>query len=106
MLPPSPSRSLLAVIHPVHEIAAEVIRQTGKDKPANATWREILKSLRSLAPVDAQEKLFPGLGRIVLFDFLQKLASGLEDFIQAVSGQQINPARERFSFYQFFGELA
>jgi 16S rRNA (cytosine967-C5)-methyltransferase len=46
---------LRAVIHPVHEIAAEVIRQTGKDKPADAALREVLKSLRDLAPFDATE---------------------------------------------------
>jgi 16S rRNA (cytosine967-C5)-methyltransferase len=43
------------VIHHVHEIAAEVIRQTGKDKPADAALREVLKSLRDLAPFDATE---------------------------------------------------
>jgi 16S rRNA (cytosine967-C5)-methyltransferase len=46
---------LRAVIHPVHEIAAEVIRQTGKDKPADAALREVLKSCRDLAPFDATE---------------------------------------------------
>ena len=46
---------LRAVIHPVHEIAAEVIRKTGKDKPADAALREVLKSLRDLAPFDATE---------------------------------------------------
>ena len=40
---------------PVHEIAAEVIRQAGKDKPADAALREVLKSLRDLAPFDATE---------------------------------------------------
>ena len=40
------SRMLRAMIHPVHEIAAEVIRQTGKDKPADAALREVLKSVR------------------------------------------------------------
>jgi hypothetical protein len=34
---------LRAVIHKVHEIAAEVIRQTGKDKPAGTTLRETVK---------------------------------------------------------------
>jgi 16S rRNA (cytosine967-C5)-methyltransferase len=50
-----PSRMLRAVIQPVHEIAAEVIRKTGKDKPADAALREVLKSLRDLAPFDAAE---------------------------------------------------
>ncbi len=49
------SRMLRPVIQPVHEIAAEVIRQTGKDKPADAALREVLKSLRDLAPYDATE---------------------------------------------------
>jgi 16S rRNA (cytosine967-C5)-methyltransferase len=43
------------VIRPVHEIAAEVIRKAGKDKPADAALREVLKSLRDLAPFDATE---------------------------------------------------
>ncbi len=43
------------MIQPVHEIAAEVIRQTGRDKPADAALREVLKSLRDLAPFDATE---------------------------------------------------
>jgi hypothetical protein len=46
---------LRAMIRPVHEIAAEVIRQAGQDKPADATLREVLKSLRDLAPFDATE---------------------------------------------------
>ena len=46
---------LRPVIQPVHEIAAEVIRQTGKDKPSDAALREVLKSLRDLAPFDATE---------------------------------------------------
>ena len=46
---------LRTVIQPVHEIAAEVIRQTGKDKPADAALRQVLKSLRNLAPFDATE---------------------------------------------------
>lgn len=37
---------LRAMIHNVHEIAAEVIRKTGKDKPADAALREALKSVR------------------------------------------------------------
>src|ERR1039457_2991854 len=46
---------LRAMIQPVREIAAEVIRKTGKDKPADAALREVLKSLRNLAPFDATE---------------------------------------------------
>jgi 16S rRNA (cytosine967-C5)-methyltransferase len=46
---------LRAVIHKVHEIAAEVIRQTGKDKPADAALREVLKEIKDLAPFDATE---------------------------------------------------
>jgi 16S rRNA (cytosine967-C5)-methyltransferase len=46
---------LRAMIRPVHEIAAEVIRQAGKDKPADAALREVLKSLRDLAPFAATE---------------------------------------------------
>src|ERR1017187_6518598 len=49
------SRMLREMIQPVHEIAAEVIRKTGKDKPADAALREVLKSLRDLAPFDATE---------------------------------------------------
>ena len=44
-----------AVIHNVHEIAAEVIRKTGKDKPADAALREVLKQIKDLAPFDATE---------------------------------------------------
>jgi 16S rRNA (cytosine967-C5)-methyltransferase len=51
----APSRILRAVIHKVHEIAAEVIRQTGKDKPADAALREVLKQIKDLAPFDATE---------------------------------------------------
>jgi hypothetical protein len=36
---------LRAVIHKVHEIAAEVIRPTGKDKPADAALREAVKPM-------------------------------------------------------------
>ena len=43
------------MIRPVHEIAAEVIRKAGRDKPADAALREVLKSLRDLAPFDATE---------------------------------------------------
>jgi 16S rRNA (cytosine967-C5)-methyltransferase len=46
---------LRAVIHRVHEIAAEVIRQTGRDKPADAALREVLKQIKDLAPFDATE---------------------------------------------------
>jgi 16S rRNA (cytosine967-C5)-methyltransferase len=46
---------LQTVIHKVHEIAAEVIRQTGKDKPADAALREVLKQIKDLAPFDATE---------------------------------------------------
>jgi 16S rRNA (cytosine967-C5)-methyltransferase len=46
---------LRAVMHPVHEIAAEVIRKTGKDKPADAALREVLKQVKNLAPFDATE---------------------------------------------------
>ena len=46
---------LRAVIYNVHEIAAEVIRQTGRDKPADAALREVLKQRRDLAPFDATE---------------------------------------------------
>jgi 16S rRNA (cytosine967-C5)-methyltransferase len=49
------SRMLRAVIHNVHEIAAEVIRKTGRDKPADAALREVLKQHRELAPFDATE---------------------------------------------------
>jgi 16S rRNA (cytosine967-C5)-methyltransferase len=43
------------MIHKVHEIAAEVIRQTSKDKPADAALREVLKQIKDLAPFDATE---------------------------------------------------
>jgi 16S rRNA (cytosine967-C5)-methyltransferase len=46
---------LRAMIHKVHEIAAEVIRQIGKDKPADAALREVLKQIKDLAPFDATE---------------------------------------------------
>ena len=46
---------LRTVIHKVQEIAAEVIRQTGKDKPADAALREVLKQIKDLAPFDATE---------------------------------------------------
>jgi hypothetical protein len=36
---------LRAVIRKVHEIAAEVIRQTGKDKPADTALGEAVKSV-------------------------------------------------------------
>ena len=50
-----PSLMLRSVIHNVHEIAAEVIRQTGRDKPADAALRAVLKLHRELAPFDATE---------------------------------------------------
>ena len=46
---------MLRAMHPVHEIAAEVIRRTGKEKPADAALREVLRPLRDLAPYDATE---------------------------------------------------
>jgi 16S rRNA (cytosine967-C5)-methyltransferase len=46
---------LRVVIHRVHEIAAEVIRQTGRDRPADAALREVLKPIKDLAPFDATE---------------------------------------------------
>lgn len=39
----------------VQEIAAEVIRSTSRDKPADAALREVLKQTRELAPFDATE---------------------------------------------------
>jgi 16S rRNA (cytosine967-C5)-methyltransferase len=39
----------------VQEIAAEVIRSTSRDKPADAALREVLKQTRNLAPFDAAE---------------------------------------------------
>lgn len=39
----------------VQEIAAEVIRSTSRDKPADAALREVLKQTRNLAPFDATE---------------------------------------------------
>lgn len=46
---------LCSVIHDVQAIAAEVIRQTGRDKPADAALREVLKKISGLAPFDATE---------------------------------------------------
>ena len=46
---------LRAMIRPVHEIAVEVIRKAGQDKPADAALRKVLKSLRDPAPFDATE---------------------------------------------------
>jgi 16S rRNA (cytosine967-C5)-methyltransferase len=46
---------LPAMIHRVHDIAADVIRQTGRDKPADAALREVLKQIKDLAPFDATE---------------------------------------------------
>src|SRR5689334_22234633 len=37
------------------EIAAEVIRTAGRDKPADAALREVLKALKDLPPFDASE---------------------------------------------------
>lgn len=39
----------------VQKIAAEVIRSTSRDKPADAALREVLKQTRNLAPFDATE---------------------------------------------------
>ena len=39
----------------VQEIAAEVIRSTSREKPADAALREVLKQTRNLAPFDATE---------------------------------------------------
>ena len=39
----------------VQEIAAEVIRSTSRDHPADAALREVLKQTRNLAPFDATE---------------------------------------------------
>ena len=47
---PTTSDMLRAVIHKVHEIAAEVIRQTGRDKPADAALREVLKQIKDESP--------------------------------------------------------
>ncbi len=46
---------LREMIHDVQAIAAEVIRKTGKDKPADAALREVLKQVKDLAPFDATE---------------------------------------------------
>ena len=43
------------MIHDVQAIAAEVIRKTGQDKPADAALREVLKQIKDLAPFDATE---------------------------------------------------
>ena len=43
------------MIHDVQAIAAEVIRKTGKDKPADAALREVFKQIKDLAPFDATE---------------------------------------------------
>lgn len=43
------------MIHNVQEIAAEVIRKTGREKPADAALREVLKQIPDLAPFDATE---------------------------------------------------
>ncbi len=46
---------LWKIMHDVQAIATEVIRNTGKDKPADAALREVLKSVKDLAPFDATE---------------------------------------------------
>ncbi len=43
------------VKYSVSEIAAEVIRSTSREKPADAALREVLKPLRELPPFDAAE---------------------------------------------------
>jgi len=43
------------MIHDVQAVAAEVIRKTGKDKPADAALREVLKQIKDIAPFDATE---------------------------------------------------
>ena len=43
------------MIHDVQGIAAEVIRKTGRDQPADAALREVLKQIKDLAPFDATE---------------------------------------------------
>ena len=52
---PASSRKLKAMSYLVQEIAAEVIRSTGREKPADAALREVLKQTRNLAPFDATE---------------------------------------------------
>jgi 16S rRNA (cytosine967-C5)-methyltransferase len=39
----------------VHDIAVEVIRTAGRDKPADQALREVLKAMRELPPFDAAE---------------------------------------------------
>lgn len=39
----------------VHDIAVEVIRTAGRDKPADQALREVLKAMRDLPPFDAAE---------------------------------------------------
>ncbi len=46
---------LSAVKYSVHQIAAEVIRSTSREKPADAALREVLKQMRDLPPFDAAE---------------------------------------------------
>jgi 16S rRNA (cytosine967-C5)-methyltransferase len=43
------------VKYSVHQIAAEVIRSTSREKPADAALREVLKQMRDLPPFDATE---------------------------------------------------
>jgi 16S rRNA (cytosine967-C5)-methyltransferase len=39
----------------VHDIAVEVVRTAGRDKPADAALREVLRDMRNLPPFDAAE---------------------------------------------------
>ena len=39
----------------VHDIAVEVVRTAGRDKPADAALREVLREMRNLPPFDAAE---------------------------------------------------
>jgi 16S rRNA (cytosine967-C5)-methyltransferase len=39
----------------VHDIAVEVVRTAGRDKPADAALREVLREMRDLPPFDAAE---------------------------------------------------
>ena len=43
------------MVHEVQAISAEVIRKTGRDKPADAALRDVLKQIKNLAPFDATE---------------------------------------------------
>ena len=46
---------LSPVKYSVHQVAAEVIRSTSREKPADAALREVLKQMRDLPPFDATE---------------------------------------------------